>query len=160
DSKGCQTYPAADVAFVANPSLLNVVPPTCPDQDFLVSFSLQNVGDIDLNGDFPITFYSGDPRLAGAQKLGTQTINCSNFRIGDQIDIQDMTVTGTGGTFTLFAVLNDAGTTVPTPISLPNSGFDECNFSNNIVSANVIPKAFPLSTSSTPHVQCGAGPSP
>src|SRR5690606_34505644 len=55
---------------------------------------------------------------------------------------------------------NDAGTTVPTPISLPNSGFDECNFSNNIVSANVIPRAFPLSTASDDHVQCGAGPSP
>src|SRR5690606_29417175 len=72
----------------------------------------------------------------------------------------DIAVSGTGGTFTLFAVLNDAGTTVPTPIKLPNSGFDECNFSNNVVSATVIPRAFQLSTSSTNHVQCGAGPSP
>src|SRR5690606_28650875 len=160
DSKGCKTYPAADVAFVANPSLLNIVPPTCPDQDFFVSFSLQNIGDIDLNGDFPISFYNGDPRLAGATKLKTTTIKFTNFKIGDQLDVPDIAVSGTGGTFTLFAVLNDAGTTVPTPIKLPNSGFDECNFSNNIVSASVIPRPFQLNTSSTNHVQCGAGPSP
>ena len=160
DSKGCKTYPSADVAFLANPSLLNIAPPTCPDQDFLVSFTLQNNGDLDLNGDFPITFYNGDPRLAGATKLTTKTITFANFRIGDQINIVDMPISGTGGFFSLFAVLNDNGSTVPTPISLPNSGFVECNFSNNIVSAFINPIAFPITTSSTDHVQCGAGPSP
>lgn len=160
DSKGCKTYPSADVAFLANPSLLNIVPPTCPDQDFLVSFTLENIGDLDLNGDFPVTFYSGDPRLAGAVKLSTEIITFANFKIGDQINIVDMPVAGTGGPFTLFAVLNDDGSTVPTPISLPNSGFVECNFSNNIVYVSVNPLAFPLTASSTDHLQCGAGPSP
>lgn len=159
DSKGCKTYPSADVAFVANPSLLNVTPPLCPDKDFVVSFSLQNVGDLDLNGDFPITFYNGDPRLAGAVKLRTEIIKFSDFRIGDQLDIPDLTVSGTGGPFTLFAVLNDNGSTVPTPISLPNSGFGECDFSNNIVSASVNPRAFQLSAAATDHIQCGAGAS-
>ena len=159
DSKGCKTYPSADVAFVANPSLLNVTPPVCPDKDFVVSFSLANIGNLDLNGDFPITFYSGDPRQAGAVKLGTETVTFNNFKIGQQLEVQNMVVTGTGGPFTLFAVLNDNGSTVPTPISLPNTGFSECDFSNNIVSASVNPKTFPLSTSATDHVQCGAGPS-
>ena len=160
DSKGCKTYPSADVAFLANPSLLNVVPPTCPDQDFLVSFSLQNIGDLDLNGNFPVTFYSGDPRLAGATKLSTEIITFNNFRIGDQLDVTDLAVSGTGGPFTLFAVLNDDGSTVPTPISLPNSGFEECDLGNNIASASVDPRAFQLASTSTDHIQCGAGPSP
>lgn len=160
DSKGCKTYPSADVAFLANPSLLNVVPPTCPDQDFIVSFTLQNIGDLDLNGDFPITFYKGDPRLAGATKLTTKNITFTNFRIGGRIDVTNMPISGTGGTFELFAVLNDNGSTVPTPISFPNSGFMECNFSNNIVSASVNPIVFPLAASSSDHVQCGAEPSP
>ncbi|MEX2233154.1 MAG: hypothetical protein WD824_13410, partial [Cyclobacteriaceae bacterium] len=160
DSKGCKTYPSADVAFVANPSLLNIVPPTCPDKDFTVSFSLQNIGDLDLNGNFPITFYSGDPTLAGAVKLSTEVIAFSNFQIGAQLDIPNIIVPGTGGAFTLFAVLNDNGSSMPTPISLPNSGFDECNFSNNIASASVNPRVFQLGTTSTDHIQCGAGPSP
>ncbi len=159
DSKGCKTYPAADITFVPNPELLNIVPPTCPDQDFLVSFSLENIGDLSVTGDIPITFYNGNPSVAGAVKLGTQIISLTNLRIGDQLDIQDMVVTGTGGAFTLFAVLNDNGSTAP-PITLPNSGFDECNFLNNIVSASVVPRAFPLSTSMTDHIQCGVDPSP
>lgn len=160
DSKGCKTYPSADVAFVSDPDPLIVKPPTCPDQTFLVTFTLKNIGDLNLNGTFPITFYNGDPRLAGAEKLSTESIPLTNFRIGDEITITDMPVTGTGGFFTLFAVLNDAGTSVPTPISLPNSGFAECNFSNNIVSASVRPVPFALNTASTNHVQCGVGPSP
>ena len=160
NSDGCKTYPSADISFLANPNLLNITPPTCPGQDFQVSFTIRNIGSLDLTADIPVTFYSGDPTLAGAIKLGTEIITLTNFQKGDQLVVPNLTVTGTGGAFTLFAVLNDNGSGVPTPVVLPNSGIDECNLGNNIASASVNPQVFQLATSSTDHVQCGAGPSP
>ncbi len=47
-------------------------------------------------------------------------------------------MTGTGGSFTLYISLNDAGTSIPTPIVLPNSPFPECDY-NNVISAAVNP---------------------
>lgn len=160
DSKGCKTYPTADILFEPSPLLINVEQPTCPDQNFKVSFSLKNSGDISLSGAIPVTFYSGDPRLAGATKLNTHTVNVTNFKPGDIVSATNVTVNGTGLTFTLYAVLNDAGTTVPTPIVLPNSGFLECNYTNNVATAGIKSKDFDLSTLTTAHVQCSATGTP
>lgn len=154
DSKGCKTYPTADLTFEPSPNLINVIPPSCPDKDFKVSFTLKNIGDVALTGNIPITFYKGDPRLVGAVKLNTTTVAVANFKKGDLLAFSNITVNGTGGNFTMFAVLNDNGSTVPTPIKLPNSGFAECDYINNVVSVPVKSNNFILSTVSKNHIQC------
>lgn len=137
NSQGCPTYAAPNLAYVDNS--LTVNPPTCPEGDFTVTFQIQNLGDVSLSGDVPITFYDGNPELAGATKLNTVVVTLNNFNVGSVHTVQDATVNGPGSDFILYIVLNDAGTTVPTPISLPNTDFIECDYSDNIISAPVTP---------------------
>ncbi len=136
DSNGCPTFPAPDVRFVDNS--LTVNPPTCPDQDFTVSFQMENIGSISVSGDFPISFYEGNPRLPGATLLNTVVITLSTLNPGTQFAVNDVTVTGTGSAFILYIVLNDDGSTVPTPIA-PNTTILECDYTNNILSSPVNP---------------------
>ena len=137
NSQGCPTYAAPNIAYVDNS--LTVVPPTCPQGDFTVSFQIQNLGDVSLSGDVPITFYQGNPEQAGATKLNTILVTLNNFNVGSVHSVTNATVNGPGSAFILYIVLNDAGTTVPTPIALPNTDFIECDYSDNIISAPVIP---------------------
>ncbi len=131
---GCPTYKSPDLAYVDNS--LTVTPPTCPDKDFTVSFQIQNIGDIALSGDVSISFYDADPMQPGANRLGTikRSVNLSV----DEVYAVNSTVNGTGGPFTLYIVLNDDGTSLPTPISLPNTFFLECDYANNIISASIV----------------------
>lgn len=134
NSQGCPTYAAPDIAYNNTPT---VVPPTCPDGNFQVSFEIVNRGDISLSGDIPVSFYNGDPTLAGATKLNTTNITVNNFDVAAVVNV-NMTVNGPGSSFTLYIVLNDAGTSLPTPISLPNTSFVECDY-DNIISVPVVP---------------------
>lgn len=134
---GCPTYKSPDLAYVDNSLLVN--PPNCPNQNFTVSFQITNEGDIGLSGNVPISFYHGDPTQAGAIKLATVVVPLNNFEVSDIEPLNDLSVSGPGGSFTLYIVLNDGGTTVPTPISLPNTNFLECDYSDNIISAPVDP---------------------
>lgn len=138
NSLGCPTYASPDLAYVDNSLVVN--PPTCPAQKFTVSFRITNKGDQVLDGTVPITFYNGNPAAAGAVKLGSINVNLTAFGPGDEFAITNAEVTGPGSPFTLFIVLNDNGSTVPTPISLPNTNFVECDYSNNIISAPVLPR--------------------
>ena len=142
NSDGCPTYASPDLAHVENS--LMIEQPTCPDRTFEVSFEIQNVGDAELSGDLPISFYINDPTQPGAIKLDTVIVTLNTFRPGDTLAINDISITGTGGNFTLFIVLNDNGTTVPTPIILPNTEFLECDYGNNIVQGDVVPLPFQL----------------
>jgi hypothetical protein len=139
---GCPTYKSPDLAFVDNS--LAVTAPTCPDLNFTISFQFQNVGDIALSGNIPISFYNGNPSLAGATKLTTIVIPVGSLGVNGVQTVTDATVIGPGGPFTLYIVLNDDGTTVPTPISLPNTDFLECDYGNNILSAAVGPLPVPI----------------
>ena len=158
DSKGCKTYAAADFLFVNNPGTtekLTVTAPTCPDKDLKVTFTIRNSGDITVNNTLPVTFYNGNPLVAGATKLTTVNVTLSNFKSGDELTVTGNTVTGPGKDFTLYAVLNDNGSSTPSPITYPNTSIDECNDANNIESVQVKSKPFTLTTSATDHIQCG-----
>ncbi|MEJ0030372.1 MAG: hypothetical protein WDO15_08390 [Bacteroidota bacterium] len=76
------------------------------------------------------------------------------FGPNDVFSIDNADVNGPGGLFTLFIVLNDNGSTVPTPITLPNTNFVECDYSNNVISAPVQPKSVPIIGSSRPNAHC------
>lgn len=134
---GCPIYVSPNL--VPKPNSLVVNPPTCPDTDFTISFIVQNLGDNSLSGDVPVTFYAGDPTQPGATKLGTAIMTLNNFGVGEEFQVTNMTVTGLGSAFTLYVSVNDAGTTVPTPISLPNTDFLECDYGDNIISIPIVP---------------------
>ncbi|MGC1244147.1 MAG: gliding motility-associated C-terminal domain-containing protein [Chryseosolibacter sp.] len=134
---GCPTYKSPDLAYVDNS--LTVNPPTCPDQNFTVSFQVTNQGDMSLSGNVPISFYNGNPTQPGAVKLSTVVVPFNNFEVDHAEPLTNLSVSGPGGPFTLYIVLNDAGTTVPTPIKLPNTNFLECDYNDNIISAAVNP---------------------
>jgi hypothetical protein len=155
NSLGCPTYASPDLAHVENSLVVNQ--PTCPDKKFTVSFRITNKGDQILDGDVPITFYNGNAAAPGAVKLGTIIATLSQFGPGDEFAITNAEVNGPGGEFTLYIVLNDNGSTVPTPISLPNTNFIECDYSNNIIFAPILPKGVPIVASTTPNAHCYPG---
>lgn len=134
---GCPTYKSPDLTYVDNS--LSVTPPQCPDGMFTVSFQITNQGDIGLTGTVPITFYNGNPMQLGAIKLSTVQVPLTNFDVGDIEPLTNISIAGPGGPFTLFIVLNDAGTSLPPPISLPNTNFLECDYGDNILSSPVNP---------------------
>ncbi len=135
NSLGCPTYASPDLAHVPNSLLVN--PPTCPGQNFTVTFQITNLGDVQLDGAVPITFYNGNPEVAGAIKLNTIFASLVAFKPNNIFTVSNATVNGPGGPFTLYIVLNDNGTTIP--LNLPNTNFVECDYNNNIISAPVIP---------------------
>ncbi|ADR23121.1 hypothetical protein MATR_30300 [Marivirga tractuosa] len=157
-SDGCPTFASPDLNIIE--TSFSITPPNCPDKDFTVSFEYENIGDVPLTGNVPITFYDGDPLVAGTNKLNTVFITLNNFTVGDVGNAANLTINGTGGQFTLYAVLNDNGTSTPAPISLPNSNFLECDYVNNIISAEVNPEPFILSTETTNNITCAAGTVP
>jgi len=152
-SDGCPTYASPDLDIIE--SSFSITPPLCPDENFTVSFDFENIGDVPLSGYVPITFYDGDPLVAGTNKLNTDSISLNNFTVGEVGSAVDITINGTGGNFTLYASLNDNGSTTPTPITFPSSKFLECDYVNNIISAEVNPTPFLLSTESTNNITCG-----
>ncbi|MEI9921791.1 MAG: gliding motility-associated C-terminal domain-containing protein [Bacteroidota bacterium] len=158
NSLGCPTYASPDLAYVDNS--LTVNQPTCPEKKFTVSFKITNKGDQVLDGTVPITFYDGNPQAAGAVKLGTINVSLLQFRPGDIFAIDNAEVNGPGGPFTLFIVLNDNGSTIPTPITLPNTNFVECDYSNNVISAPVLPKSVPINVTSTKNAHCPGSTTP
>ncbi|MBL0745480.1 gliding motility-associated C-terminal domain-containing protein [Chryseolinea lacunae] len=137
NSLGCPKYASPDLAFVDNSLVVNQ--PTCPSLNFTVSFKIKNKGDNGLSGDVPISFYDNDPTKVGAKKLNTTKVKLTNLAVGTEQTITNITVNGPGSNFTLYIVLNDGGTTVPTPIKLPNTNFIECDYGNNIISSPVTP---------------------
>jgi len=152
NSDGCPTYAAPDLAIVDNSLVINQ--PDCPDTDFTVSFDFENIGDVELTGDVPVTFYQGNATGTGAIKLGTEILTLNKFGVGQTQTALNLPVSGPGAPFTLYVVLNDNGSTVPTPIDLPNTDFLECDYSNNIDFGDVIPNPFPLSTEKTDNITC------
>jgi hypothetical protein len=137
NSDGCPTYASPDV--LADVNSLVVIPPTCPDQAFTISFTIINQGDVPLDGTIPISFYDADPLLAGANKLLTLDIVVTGLEPGGTFNVTDAPVSGPGGPFTLYVSLNDSGTPMPTPMVFPNTNFVECDYINNIIPVAINP---------------------
>ncbi|WMN06136.1 gliding motility-associated C-terminal domain-containing protein [Marivirga arenosa] len=153
-SDGCPTYASPDLNILE--STLTINAPECPEQDFTISFDLENIGDVPLTGWVPITFYDGDPLVAGANRLNTDSISLTNFTPGSVASSPTLTVNGTGGNFTLYVSLNDDGENT-IPLEFPASNFLECDYFNNIVSAEINPIPFALSSVVTKNIDCSSG---
>jgi gliding motility-associated-like protein len=152
NSEGCPTYAAPNLTFTATDPIVDQ--PTCPDLDFTISMEITNAGDVSLTGNFPISFYTSNPRKGGATKLNTVNIPVNDFKPNTVLALTDIVVNGIGSD-SLYIVLNDAGTTVPTPISLPNANFVECSFTDNIIGVRIIPKPVSITALAvSPNDQC------
>ncbi len=153
NADGCPIYVAADINFDPNPTYaLDVIEPRCPDKDFIVNFGIINNGEASINTDLPVSFYKGDPNVAGSIKLKTAMVKLANFGEGKTLPVS-ITVTGDGSAFQLFIVLNDLGKTSP-PIVFPNnSAILECNY-NNTKSIAVNPIPVTIQTSATDNLKC------
>ncbi|HEY5750027.1 MAG TPA: gliding motility-associated C-terminal domain-containing protein [Chryseolinea sp.] len=159
NSLGCPKYASPDLAFVDNS--LTVNQPTCPSLTFTVSFKIKNKGDNGLSGDVPISFYDNDPTKVGANKLGTTKVTLNNLSVGAEQTLTNLSVSGPGSNFTLYIVLNDGGTTVPTPIKLPNTNFIECDYGNNIIQAPITPNPVALTAIKVQdNITCSGGTTP
>jgi large repetitive protein len=159
NSQGCPTYASPDLGYVSNSLTVNT--PTCPDRDFTISFRITNQGDVPLDGTVPISFYNGNPTLPGAIKLNTVQVVINSLSPSTTVQIPSKTVNGPGSPFTLYIVLNDGGTTVPTPISLPNTNFVECDYANNIISVAINPHTATLQpVKLADNIKCVATTSP
>jgi hypothetical protein len=143
------------------PYLLNVQDPTadaalnisavhCFDQTKIkVEFYVCNWSYDTIPAGTPVSFYDADPRLAGAKKIGNSflmpapvTGNCCSWTYTHLVEV------GSSGLDQIFVVLNDNGTTIP--LQLPNTGFAEKSYTNNIqVSKNLQFRVIPLPASVT-----------
>ncbi|MCR9252396.1 MAG: L-type lectin-domain containing protein, partial [bacterium] len=139
---GCPEYSSPDLEL-AGP--ISATPSLCPETTFDVTFTVNNVGDMDLSGALPVTFYSGDPEstdLPYAEKLNTEFEILSDFNPGESIEVT-MQVVGSGGEFDLYIVLNDAGGQDP-PFTINTSSIQECDVGNNKLSTDVFYTPFTL----------------
>ena len=75
----------------------------------------------------PISFYNGDPSQAGATLISTLQ---TSSRINVSSNISQTFTIADQGNFILYAVVQDRGL-LPTPISFPNNGVGECDYTNN-----------------------------
>lgn len=147
---GCPAYSAPDIAFDGG---ITFIPPLCPDLNFLISFNITNLGDVQFSGDIPVSIYTSNPTLPGATKLATVTFTVNNLGTNDIFPVINQAI-NSGGSDSLFVVLNDAGTTIPTPISLPNTTNIECDY-DNILGVAIAP--LPIAVTAlevSPHELC------
>ena len=96
-----------------------------------ISFWFYNNGYKTIPKNTPVTFYNRNPNTAAAQVIGTQYLlpyavqgHCSSFLETYIVDA------GYPALDTLYAVINDSGTTIP--LALPNTPLTENNYFNNI----------------------------
>lgn len=163
DTNGCPAYLAPDLDYATS---ITFTPPTCPDLNFQVQFTITNRGEVPITGSVPVSYYDSNPKKTGANKLAT-----INYAINDlgrnQLFVVNQTI-NSNGSDSLFVVLNDAGTSIP--VVLPNTPFLECNYDNfrgiaisplpiALTAFDVTPNelcAFPPTGSAEAYVQVGA----
>ncbi len=135
NSKGCPSYAAPNITFSSiKPT---IVPPQCPNTNYTVSLVITNLGDVSLTGNVPVSFYTSNPRKAGAIKLNTINVALNNLGTNQTVNVNNLAVNGLGSD-SLYLVLNDAGN-VPPPITLPNGNYFECDYTDNVFGAGVKP---------------------
>jgi large repetitive protein len=147
NSQGCPSFAAPNLSFKGGLANIQVAPPTCPQQDFQITFEILNRGDVALTGKVPISFYNGNPQTASATKLLQVDLDFNNVLPGQSVKLENQTITGPGNNFPLYIVINhdginENGSTLP--ITFPGTNFIECDYTDNIVSVPVVPGPAPL----------------
>lgn len=112
----------------------NVSTPACPS-NVLADIRIVNLGGGDIPTGTSISFYDGDPTMAGAILLGTYatTADVPNNGI---LNVKDVDTGGCAiGSGWLYAVIDDDGTaTLPLTLATDLSdagGYEDCDYTNN-----------------------------
>ena len=121
----------------------------CENSTVDVTIQVTNQEAFKANVGVPVSFYEGDPSGAGAVLLNTHTLTA--VVPANDTHSETFSVTTQSNSFDLYIVINDAGTTEsPTPtggISLPNSSYQECDYSDNMSSSLGVSTCFAKPTS-------------
>lgn len=146
-SSGCPIMPAPDLTFspVTLPDnsvipAVEVISPICGDRTVQVRFNIKNIGDLPITDNIPVSFFNGDPTLAGATLLHATSIAVTNLQIDSTFRSSYISFNGPGPTFQLYVVLNNNGSVLP--INPAGSVTNECRIDNNIYPITVTPSPF------------------
>ncbi|MES1217445.1 MAG: M43 family zinc metalloprotease, partial [Bacteroidota bacterium] len=128
-----------------------------------VTLFICNNGYASIPAGTPLTFYDNDPRNGNANKLGTFNLpdevlgKCCGYQYTYILDANKP------GVNTIYAVINDNGTTVP--LALPNTTTPETNYNNNIAvrtqfqfKVTVLPATATMEPGDTLQLSSSAGP--
>ncbi|MEO1254246.1 MAG: hypothetical protein AAFY41_05075, partial [Bacteroidota bacterium] len=137
---GCVEFASPDIDFVG---ILSATDADCPDAEITVDFEITNIGDIDISGNLPVSYYAGDPRTSNSTLLDTEVTLLENFEVNQTLTITQ-TISGVGGDFELFVIINDNGSEPPVTVPLPTATIPECETGNNIQSTLVGFQTFDL----------------
>ncbi|MEP1971889.1 FG-GAP-like repeat-containing protein, partial [Ekhidna sp.] len=141
NEEGCVEFASPDIDFVG---IVSATDALCPNAEITVAFEITNIGDVDISGNLPVSYYYNDPRTADGVLLDTEVTLLVGFDVGETLTITQ-TISGVGGDFELFVVINDNGGTPPLTVPLPTSTIPECETGNNIQSTLVGFQTFDLS---------------
>ncbi|WP_375558740.1 T9SS type A sorting domain-containing protein [Bernardetia sp. OM2101] len=132
--------PAADIVAVVDTVGGAINLGNCPSE-VTFTIDIENQGEADVTVQYPITFYSGDPRLSSWSRLTTFTIN-DGLAVDEQREYT-YSFPLTNDPVEVYVVLNDSGTDLgPNAISLPNSPAAECDYDNNFLGPYTIANCF------------------
>ncbi|MEP5105222.1 MAG: LamG-like jellyroll fold domain-containing protein, partial [Ekhidna sp.] len=140
NEEGCVEFASPDIDFVG---ILSATDAACPDAEITVAFEITNIGDVDISGNLPVSYYAGDPRTSDGVLLDTEVTLLVGFDVGETLTITQ-TISGVGGDFELFVVINDNGGVPPLSVPLPTATIPECETGNNIQSTLVGFQTFDL----------------
>ncbi len=152
NANGCPVFPAPDLSFIgqdpatADPTApgyfpaVIITPPICGNLNIGAVFNLGNTGDLPITDNVPVSFFNGDPRLAGATRLYNTTIPITNLQIGDTLTTAPIVFNGPGTTFDLYIALYNDGSVLP--IAASGQTTKECQIDNNVYMVKVIPSPF------------------
>ena len=137
DNSGCPNYATPDLTL--DDSSIKILPPTCPDNEFYISFDILNNGDLAIDDTLNVSFYDGDPLDPSTNFLNTSTYYIQTLNPGNRVTVDSMLVIGKAQDFTLYIRLNDPNTIL------------ECDNTNNLFSrmVNILP--FNISTEILSH---------
>ena len=136
DVNGVPIYAAADDSLALVNPALNIDYANCGagTNQIGISPTVHNNGDITLPAGTSITLYNGNPFVAGATRITTVTIPAS-VPAGGSAQVPMFYFPDQGGTFTLYAIINDDGSTTLPLVALGNTHV-ECDYTNNVLVLN------------------------
>jgi gliding motility-associated-like protein len=161
-SSGCPIMPAPDLAIlpildpegnVITPAV-EVIPPICGDYAINARFNIQNIGDLPITDNIPVSFFNGDPYdpVNTGTLLHTTTLNLVNLGVDATFTSPWITFNGPGYEFPMYVVLNTNGAVLPLD---PNGTVtNECKINNNHYVIQVIPTPYTVTTSVTANSIC------
>ncbi|HOT13928.1 MAG TPA: Ig-like domain-containing protein [Bacteroidales bacterium] len=144
DQSGDKYFPGPDFTVEVEDVTSDVdISSSCPDK-VIIRLKICNRGDALANYTIPMSFYQNDPRNAGAiflkKSMITVTLNASECYKTEPITVSlsDLVNSNGANDGNLYFVVNDdadglaPNQVISNPISIPNSPYGECNYSNNI----------------------------